>query len=150
MLVASVFWLFMVASYGLVMLYGGREARVFIHFALLAALATLLAFMTLTADNYALSILAIDGALLIVALYFVARSQSFWPIWFAGLHMVGVATSIARLLFPNDIPQIYESLSGFWAIPALMVMVVAVIRDRSLRGRDRTVGPVRARATREL
>lgn len=150
MLIALVFWSFMIASYSLVMLYGGREARIFIHFVLLAALATLLAFMTLAIDDYALAVLLIDGMLLAVALCFVARSQSFWPIWFAGFHVVGVATSKARLLFPNDIPQIYESLSGFWAIPALIAMVVAVIRDRSLLGGDRAVRRARAHETRRF
>lgn len=150
MLVALVFWSFMVASYGLVVLYGGRDARIFIHFVLLAALATLLAFMTLAADDYALAVLLIDGALLAFALVFVARSESFWPIWFAGFHLVGVATSKASLLFPNDIPQIYETLSGFWAIPALMTMVVAVIRDRSLRSVGTTTSPARTHHAREF
>jgi hypothetical protein len=134
MLVASVFWSFMIASYVLVLLYGGRAARIFINFVLLAALLTLLAFATLPMAEYGFAVLAIDGVLLGVALYFVARAQSYWPVWFAGFHLIGVATSLARWLLPNDIPQIYENLTGFWAIPALMTMVVVVIRDRKSLG----------------
>lgn len=130
MLVAVGFWAFVVASYAVVLLYGGREARIFIHFVLLAALATLVAFITLAGTEYGLAILAIDGALLVAGLYFVARTQSFWPVWFCGFHLIGVATSSARWLFPNELPEIYGNLAGFWAIPALMTMVIAVIRDR--------------------
>lgn len=134
MLVAIGFWALMVASYVAVLLYGEREARAFIHLVLLAALATLLAFTTLPTTDYGRAILAIDGALLVVALYFVAGVRSFWPIWFAGFHLIGVATSLARWLLPNDIPEIYGNLAGFWAIPALMTMVVVVIRDHRSRG----------------
>jgi hypothetical protein len=67
MLVAIGFWAFMIASYVAVLLYGEREARVFIHFVLLAAFATLLAFITLPITEYGRVILAIDGALLAVA-----------------------------------------------------------------------------------
>ena len=130
MLVAIGFWAFMIASYVVVLLYGGREARIFIHFVLLAALATLVAFITLSGTAYGLTVLAIDFALLAAAFYFVARARSFWPIWFAGFHLIGVATSCARWLFPHQLPEIYGNLAGFWAIPALMTMVVAVIRDR--------------------
>lgn len=134
MLVAIGFWAFMIASYVAVLLYGEREARLFIHFVLLADLATLLAFITLPIAEYGRLILVIDGALLAVALYFVARAQSFWPIWFGGFHLIGVATSLARWLLPNEVPEVYGNLAGFWAIPALTSMVVTVIRDRkSLR-----------------
>lgn len=131
MLVAVGFWIFMAASYALVILYGGREARIFIHIVLLAALATLLAFVSLPKQQYAITILIIDGALLAAALFFVARSRSFWPIWFAGFHLIGVATTNARLAFPNSVPEFYGNLAGFWAIPAVTAMVVSIIRDRS-------------------
>jgi hypothetical protein len=135
MLTAIGFWLFLLCAYAIVWINGDREARIFVNLVLLAAILTALAMVLTRGNAHALTVFAIDAALLAAALFFVGRSRSYWPIWFAGFQSITVASELARQLFPHQIPSLYGAMASFWAIPALLSMTVAVVRDNRLRHR---------------
>jgi hypothetical protein len=84
------------------------------------------AFGLLAAQRY---VLILDALVFLIGLKIALCSTSYWPLWFCGLLLVSVATSIASLLFPTSVPAIYVDLAGFWAIPALASAAIGVIID---------------------
>ncbi len=119
----------MLATYALVLVYGDRDARVFVHVMLASALLTLVATFTLDRPAFAVCGLLIDACVLGTALWIVARSNSYWPIWYAGFVTIAVCTMAAQQIFPHYIPSIYGLVAGFWVLPAQLVMVIAILRD---------------------
>ena len=114
----------------LIALSGNRPAQRFLIAILgatvLSAASDILLPKAITAHAY----LAIDAMLLAIALYFVLRTTSYWPIWFAGFHSIAVASEIARLAYSGPMPGIYLDLAGFWSVPALLSMVMGINMDR--------------------
>lgn len=129
MVEAIVFWLFLLSACGTVTVLGRRSEALFAAF-LVACAASTVAFHAwfgwVGAQPY---ILVVDGLLLLYVLLLARRTTSYWPIWFAGFQMIGVATQLAALLFPSAEVNLYLMLTGFWAIPATLAMAVGVVRD---------------------
>ena len=74
------------------------------------------------------------GLLLLLGLSWVAaRSGSFWPLWFVGLHLANVTTHLATIAAPSWRPWVYYALQSFWALPELMIMVGGIMYDRARR-----------------
>ncbi|MEQ1689598.1 MAG: hypothetical protein ABL874_13580, partial [Sphingopyxis sp.] len=108
---------------------GQRDEAIFAAALVLASAATS-AFTTLFGwINSQPYILMVDAVLLLCTLILTFRSTSYWPIWFAALQLIGVSSGFASVLFPTQIPAIYIMLTGFWSIPALIVMMFGVARD---------------------
>lgn len=129
MFIAAIFWLFMLATYSLVLMYGDRDARLFVHAILASALLTLVASFYLERSVITIAVLVIDMAVLALSLWIVARSDSYWPIWYAGFLSIEVCTAAAQQLFPNQLPGISRIFDGFWVLPAQLAMVIAIVRD---------------------
>lgn len=72
----------------------------------------------------------IDIALLVLVVRYALFSQRHWPIWFAGIHATAVVFGFAALLFPTGQRTMLDLISGFWAIPALFVMVAGLLSDQ--------------------
>ena len=75
-------------------------------------------------------VLAIDTLLLIAFIAIAVRSERWFPIWSAGLQLVGVSFHIGSILAPDFAPDAYFLLQAFWAVPVLMLLVVGVALDR--------------------
>jgi lysylphosphatidylglycerol synthetase-like protein (DUF2156 family) len=71
-----------------------------------------------------------DVALLVVMTRYALTSRKHWPVWFAGIHTAGVLFGIAALFFSEGERLILDYVSAFWAIPALIVMVLGLLADR--------------------
>ena len=72
----------------------------------------------------------IDSALLIAVGWLALRTDRYWPLWFAGLQLAAVLTSLSALLMSEENRWIFQTLGGFWAIPALVVMCIGLAKDR--------------------
>ena len=72
----------------------------------------------------------IDSALLIAVGWLALRTDRYWPLWFAGLQLADVLTSLSALLMSGENRWIFQTLGGFWAIPALVVMCIGLAKDR--------------------
>ena len=138
---AVVFWLFLLSAFGLIFRFGGLMERRFAGFLLSCS------FLTLTLDGMlgmsasSVYVILIDALILIVALCIMAKSDAYWPVWFSGFHLIAVSTGLACILFPSSLPGIYADAAGFWALPALLALVIGTLADHSAR--NTALGPAR-------
>ena len=79
-------------------------------------------------------VLLLDLGLLGALLFILLNSDRFWPIWASGFHLVGVATHLAKLSYPDILPQAYWAVQGLWAYPIMAAIVLGARRStRELR-----------------
>jgi hypothetical protein len=127
---AALFWLFLISAVVIIAVSGGNEGRRFLSVLVAAVIATFLANAFIGFVAAQPLILAIDIGLLIYVVALALDSRSHWPLWFAGFHMITVATGLAMLASPTGVPELYVDGAAFWALPALCAAVVGVILDR--------------------
>jgi hypothetical protein len=76
------------------------------------------------------SMMLVDCLCFFALMALAITSNRYWPIWALGLQFISVVTHVATIIDPFIFPGIYDSLSGFWSIPILLVMVWGTILDR--------------------
>lgn len=121
---------FLILSMGYGWLAGDRLDKQAAAWIVAALLGTLAAGTFAAPDRAMLAILLIDCVLLAAIVRIALRSSRYWPIWFAGLHLAGVACGMAALLAPPLHSDTLRVLAGFWGVPALLVMVFGLFLDR--------------------
>lgn len=129
-ILALVFWAYLISALIIVAVSGGRNGRRFSAALVVAVVCTFLANEFLGFKGAQHAVLAIDTILGAYVVALALRSASHWPLWFAGFHMITVATGLARLFSPRGIPELYVDTAGFWAFPALGAAVIGVMLDR--------------------
>ncbi|MDV3455798.1 hypothetical protein RZN05_02290 [Sphingomonas sp. HF-S4] len=75
-------------------------------------------------------VLAIDTLLLTALIAIALRSDRWFPIWSAGLQLVGVTVHLGSILAPGYARDVYFLLQALWAVPVLMALVIGVVLDR--------------------
>lgn len=128
--VATAFWVLLLSGGILIALSGNRPAQRFLGAIVLATLLSAATDLILPKSISAYAYLMIDTALLALALIFVIKLDSYWPIWFAGFHSITVGSEISRLIYSGPFPSIYLDVAGFWSIPAFVAMAVGVNLDK--------------------
>jgi hypothetical protein len=129
MIIAGLFWAFLLTSCGIMSAFGGKQERTFVLCVALAVASTSIlnsAYGVSQAMHY---VFLIDSLLLIISLVLLAFSERNWPIWFAGFHLNTVATFAASMIFPGELPGLYASLAGVWALPALGLAAYGCVLD---------------------
>ena len=137
---------------------GGAPERAGILIAIIASIASNLAILAsvgLRFQQVEIGVFVVDlvtmGAFLALALY----ADRFWPLWVAGIHLVGLATHAAMLLSPTVVPWVYAWIQAFWAYPIVVLMVIGAVRhqkwlsrygaDNSWNGSFAVAGRIRQR-----
>lgn len=131
MLVALLFWSLAILCCGFAALYGGRSGMRVAVAIVLALIATALVpdgNRWLAPNLWAL---AVDSMLLIVLAQVAIRSNRWFPVWAAGLQLLGVTTHVASIVAPSFAPNVYFLLQAFWAIPMFLTLAVGVALDRA-------------------
>lgn len=136
MLVALLFWSLAVLCCGFAALYGGRSGRLVATAVILAAVATPLASNRNSWLAPNLGVLAVDAILLIILIWIATGSDRWFPVWVAGLQLVGVIFHLGSVAAPGFAPDVYFLLQAFWAIPVLMTLAIGVALDRNAGIRD--------------
>jgi hypothetical protein len=134
MTVIALFWLFLLSSVTAMFSLGGKFERQLAVVIVAAVFTTYAANASLGWERAEPFVSLVDACLLAFALRLVWVSDRYWPIWFAAFQSIALATGIAQLMFPADVPAIYTTMQGFWFFPAVIVMVVGVILDRQRSG----------------
>ena len=96
--------------------------------------ALLLTFLSNLAVGFSASsllVLCIDFMLFVAMTALALKSPRYWPTWFAGLQLASVLFGVASLMWPVEDTGIYQTLSGFFAIPALLAMALGIFLDRA-------------------
>ncbi|PKP91113.1 MAG: hypothetical protein CVT77_13160 [Alphaproteobacteria bacterium HGW-Alphaproteobacteria-16] len=143
MIVALSFWFLMLICCGFAAAFGGRSGRAIALVYTLNVIATWLVTGNAEAwRNPHLAAMLVDTALLIALIWIALRSDRWFPIWFAGLHLVATLSHLASALAPGFAPKIYFLLQSLWSLPMLVILVLGVARDRIRGVRDeRSIPP---------
>lgn len=81
-----------------------------------------------------IGILVVDLLVLAGFVALVLTTDRFWPLWACGFHLVGVATHIAMLVYPDILPQAYRVVQGLWAYPMMLAIALGTLcRTRPMR-----------------
>lgn len=132
-MIGLLFWLFVLSAFGVILRYGGGTERKFAGFLLVCVALTLVVNEAVglnAAYNY---VSLIDAVIMIVALRLVATSDAYWPIWFAGFHLIVVASGAAYMLFPTPLVGLYGNAASFWALPGQAALALGAIADHKMR-----------------
>lgn len=78
-------------------------------------------------------VFVIDLLLLAGLCIIAARSRSYWPTWFVGLHLGSIATHIVTFAEPSLKASLYASLEAAWSIPELLIMTLGIMLDQPAR-----------------
>ena len=130
MIFLLVFWLFLLGALTTGWQAGDRRDRKVIS-AIGGAAALTAVVHTLAAGWHVHALVSIiDLALFLFVARYALDSRRHWPIWFAAFQASATLIGIAALLFPPDLRVSISVISGFWAIPALVTMVVGLLNDQ--------------------
>lgn len=121
---------FLILSVGYGWLAGDRLDRQAVAWIVAALAGTLTATTFGPQNQVVLAILVVDLVLLAAIMRIALRSSRYWPTWFAGLHLAGVACGVAALGAPPQHVETLRVFAGFWGVPALLVMVFGLFLDR--------------------
>jgi hypothetical protein len=135
MVALLLFWLFLCSAMVIMFAAGGKVERWFAGMIGLSVIATYLLNYELGWDKAHTYVVLVDGFALIVALWLISVTKAHWPIWFSAFHAIAVATGIAQLVFPNEVPAVYTNMQGFWFFPAVTSMVIGVMLDNQANSR---------------
>lgn len=72
----------------------------------------------------------IDVITFFAFLFLALWADRFWPLWIAGIHLVGVATHTAKLVSPTVVPWVYGWIQGFWSYPIVVLIVIGAVRHQ--------------------
>jgi hypothetical protein len=120
------FSLLLFGSCGYALWKGSRDAKFVAVTCLSAAFASVL-FMR-GYQSVEIAVLAIDVVVLALFLYVALRSDRFWPLWIAGLHVTTMFGHLLKLMSGDLYPISYAVALRFWAYPELIILAVAVWR----------------------
>lgn len=129
MIAMILFWLFFLSAVTIVFVAGEKADQKFMILLIVAVAATFVLNIAVGWDAAQVYVTAVDTILLLVSLMLVSVTKAHWPIWFSAFQAIVVATSMAQLFFPSNVPAVYTNMLGFWFFPAVAAMVIGVILD---------------------
>jgi hypothetical protein len=75
----------------------------------------------------------IDSAVLFAFIAIALVSDRFWPLWVAGLQLVGSGSHLMRAMDENLLPRVYATAERFWSLPILLILVIGAWRQHRRR-----------------
>ena len=123
----------LVGSIAYIVRHGQRDERIVTLALLACALLTGLIHSKLGVSFTASSplMLANEGWLLALTLLIAYRSNRFWPLAVASLELAAFLSLLAPLFGRNLVSYAMGVAQGLWAYPQLIILVLAVIRERN-------------------
>jgi hypothetical protein len=77
-----------------------------------------------------IGIFLVDVACLVAFLLLALRANRYWPLWIAGLQLIGTAGHAVKLVDPEVIRRAYWFIQGFWSYPMLLLIVLGTWRHQ--------------------
>lgn len=127
------YWVFLIMTVSLSWRAAPLGERKIIIAIIAASVSTFMVNGALGVARAGLWVSIIDLLLFAFVLRCALFSQSFWPIWFAGLHGAALLASAAGLIFGASSLHYFQTIAGFWAIPALIIMTIGTYYDARIR-----------------
>ncbi|MEW4447320.1 hypothetical protein [Qipengyuania sp. JC766] len=130
MIVPLVFWSFLLGAIAIGWQAGDRaDRRVLVAILLVSALSAGAQSLPEGVTRIG-AILVLDLALLGVVTQHALRSHRYWPLWFAGMQSVAVLLTLFALVADGEARWLCQVFAAFWALPAMLVMVLGLLADR--------------------
>ena len=130
MIFLLVFWLFLLGALTIGWQAGDRHDRAVVLAIGAASALSAIAHLIFAEPVSLILVSATDVALLAVVTRYALRTRRHWPIWFAAFHATSLLFGAAALLFPSEERMILLLISGFWALPALVALVIGLLTDQ--------------------
>ena len=131
----SLFWLLLLTSCGYALWRGRKYERIA---ALVFVTATILSIVghspRLRYVEIEATDLIVDTAVLFALIAIALASDRFWPLWVAGLQLVGSMSHLMKAIHADLLPTVYGAAERFWSYPILVVLLLGSWRqDRRSR-----------------
>ncbi len=126
----TLYWILLLACCGYAMWQGRRDERAVAVICLVATVASLWALPPI-AQRYIgleMGVVIVDVAVMAGFLAVALRSDRFWPLWVAGLHLTGGMAHLFKGVDVGLMPQAYAAAARFWAYPILIVLAIGTWR----------------------
>lgn len=131
MVAALAFWVLAICCCGYAAVAGGRDGRAIAAIYLSACVATVVAWWVQPDWRHTnQATFAVDLVLLVALVALALRSQRWFPIWFAGLHLLAIVSHAGSILAPGFAYKVYFLMQAFWAVPMLLSLAIGVALDR--------------------
>ncbi len=82
-------------------------------------------------------VMIIDLILLGGFYWLALSSDSYWPIWATGFHLLSVISHVAMYFSESVREMLYFAFGAFWSLPVLLAMVIGILRDRAAMWHER-------------
>ena len=129
-LVISLYWIFAVICCGFSAVAGGKTGRTGAVMIMTASVASVVAGEFGSWAHTHFPVMTIDLFLLTGFYWLALRSESYWPIWATGFHLISVISHVAVLFGDNVKQMLYYGFGAFWSLPVIMAMAIGTFLDR--------------------
>jgi hypothetical protein len=75
-------------------------------------------------------VFVVDLACFTAFLVLALRANRYWPLWIAGLQLIGTSAHAVKLAYPEVIPKAYAFVTVFWGYPMLLILVLGTFRHQ--------------------
>jgi hypothetical protein len=134
-MIISLYWLLAGTCCAFAAIAGGSTGRAGAAMIVTASIATAVGGQFGSWGETHLPVMIIDLILLAGFYWLALRSDSFWPIWATGFHLLSVIGHFAMYFSESVREMLYFAFGAFWSLPVLLAMVIGILRDRTIRPR---------------
>lgn len=127
-----IFWTILLVSCGYALWQGRKYERIAAIVFLTATVVSVAGHLILRTRYVELDITdaLVDTAVLLAVIAIALVSDRFWPLWIAGLQLVGSTAHVLRLI-EIDLPAWgYAIAARFWSYPILIILFIGAWRQR--------------------
>jgi hypothetical protein len=135
-LIIGLYWLLALLCCAFAAVAGGKSGRTGAAMIFTASVASVLGAQFGNWGQPHIPVMTIDLILLAGFYWLALRSESYWPIWATGFHLISVISHVA-MFFSEEVRQaLYFAFGAFWSLPVMMIMVICILRDRTMQWRE--------------
>jgi hypothetical protein len=111
---------------------GGAPERVGMAILVIGSILSTLSLraMPVRFHDVEMGVFIVDIVALLLFVGLALAADRYWPLWVAGLQLVGVASHVLRLADADVIPWAYAITQSLWGYPILLAMVIGAARHR--------------------
>ena len=136
-----IFWLVLFATCGYALWRGRRYERIAAIVFIAATVVSFFAHSPLRGRYLGIeaSDLIVDNAVLFAVVGIALVSDRFWPLWAAGLQLVGSMSHAMKAIHADMLPHVYGAAERFWSYPILVILFIGAWRQHrrsQLQDRD--------------
>jgi hypothetical protein len=132
-LVINLFWVLALLCCAFAAIAGGRSGRAGAAMIMAASVASAVGGEFGSWGQTHIPVMAIDLILLTGFYWLALTSDSYWPIWATGFHLISVLGHFAAFASEEVRQMLYFGFGAFWSLPVMLSMVIGIMQDRRLR-----------------